>query len=105
MYNKLKVELNYNQSSMCVHLPDKEIMLCWSSGLFVKALDLSVKETIFFFFSQYTDKQKFGTFGLYYEYKIQYRSKVSWQSLASWGLRRETMNVANERLHKLYEID
>ena len=49
MYNKLKVELNYNQSSMCVHLPDKEIMLCWSSGLFVKALDLTVKETIFFF--------------------------------------------------------
>ena len=49
MYNKLKVELNYNQSSMCVHLPDKQIMLCWSSGLFVKALDLSVKETIFFF--------------------------------------------------------
>ena len=49
MYNKLKVELNYNQSFMCVHLPDKEIMLCWSSGLFVKALDLSVKETIFFF--------------------------------------------------------
>ena len=49
MYNKLKVELNYNQSSMCVHLPDKEIRLCWSSGLFVKALDLSVKETIFFF--------------------------------------------------------
>ena len=79
MYNKLKVELNYNQSSMCVDLPDKEIMLCWSSGLFVKALDL--------------------------EYKIQYCSKVSWQSLASWGLRRETMNVANERLHKLYEID
>ena len=50
MYNKLKVELNYNQSSMCVHLPDKEIRLCWTSGLFVKALDLSVKETIFFFF-------------------------------------------------------
>ena len=49
MYNKLKVELNYNQSSTCVHLPDKEIMLCWSSGLFVKALDLTVKETIFCF--------------------------------------------------------